>query len=214
MGEPRNDILCTKHTNRNYIIKHIDASLKEFTTIFAYTPTWRDRQIWDTGIDFEKMNSFLLQYNCALIIRYHNLDNTFSDLSDNHSNIFISNSCIQEWSDAYNELVGIDVLISDYSSLIYEFLITNRPVLIYTPDYQSYKKMRGFLVKFNTHIPSKRLNNYQDLVNAMLDVINGIYDRENYNKIKNLYHKYTDNNSSKRVYEQISSNLTTPMIYK
>lgn len=207
VGEPRNDILYSNTTNRDYLVKHISHSIQNFTTIFAYTPTWRDGEIWDTGIDFEKMNSFLLKYNCALIIRPHHFDKTFSDLDGTHSNIFISNSYSQEYNDAYNELVGVDVLISDYSSLIFEFLITNRPVLVYTPDYQHYKEMRGFLIKFDTHIPSNRLNNHQDLIQAMLNVINGDYDKNRYNKIRNMFHKYQDANSSKRVYDEINSRL-------
>jgi CDP-glycerol glycerophosphotransferase (TagB/SpsB family) len=207
VGEARNDILYSNKTNRDYLVKHISRSMQDFTTIFAYTPTWRDKQTWDTGIDFEKMNSFLLQHNCALIIKPHHMDETFSYLDKTYSNIFISNARYQEHHDIYNELVGVDVLISDYSSLIYEFLITNRPILIYTPDYQHYKKMRGFLIEFDTHIPSKRLNNHQDLVQAMLNVINGDYNKDNYNKIRNMFHKHIDSNSSKRVYDEINSRL-------
>ena len=88
VGEPRNDRLYSNKTNRDYLVKHISHSIQNFTTIFAYTPTWRDKEIWDTGIDFGKMNRFLLQYNCALVIRPHHFDKTFLDL-ETHTQIFL-----------------------------------------------------------------------------------------------------------------------------
>lgn len=207
VGESRNDVLFSDKTNREHIIQNISPKMRDFTTIFAYTPTWRDEQSWDMDIDFAKMNSFLLQHNCALIVRPHHFDKTFENLDNTLSNIFISDSYHQEYNDVYDELVGVDVLISDYSSLIYEFLITNRPVLIYTPDYHNFRQMRGFLVDFDSHIPSKRLNNHQELMHAMLDVINGNYNKDKYNKIQNMFHQHIDGNSAKRVYKKINSIL-------
>jgi CDP-glycerol glycerophosphotransferase (TagB/SpsB family) len=200
VGEPRNDILLEKN-NRVYIEDLIGRELAGIKKIFSYMPTWRDYSDWSPDIDFSNMNNFLKLNNSILIIRPHPSDSTFKNVGE-YSNIHFSTA--SEWSDSYSELCGADCLISDYSSLIHEFIITRKPILIYTPDYAQYTKNRKLMLDFDSHIPGRRINTYQDLIKSMQDVVNESYSYKDYSNILSLYHDYTDNLSSDRVYKYIN----------
>ncbi|BBB24138.1 conserved hypothetical protein [Isorropodon fossajaponicum endosymbiont JTNG4] len=208
VGIPRLDRLHSKQTDRKYIIKNISSSLKKFSTIFAYMPSGR-RHKWNNNIDLKKMNEFLLHNNSALIIRSHRAEKSPIHLNKTHSNIYASSSYSQEWSDVVDELIGVDVLISDYSSLTHEFLITNRPVLVYLPDYQELIDAGGSAVNFDLDIPSDRINTFDNLLESMDSTIQQTYSYDKYNKLANKYHLYQDGDSSKRVYEHINKHLET-----
>lgn len=47
-----------------------------------------------------------------------------------------------------NELLSVvDLLITDYSSIFFDFLVTDNPIIFYSPDYEEYKNDRGFYIK-------------------------------------------------------------------
>jgi len=214
VGRPILDQLFSKKTNRKYIINNIDSSLKEFDKIFAYMPglrSWRlpgknNEPPWDSEINFSRMNDFLTKNNSALIVRQHRLDEISLDLGETYSNIFLSSSYSQEATSAFDELAGVDVLISDCSSLTYEFLVTGRPILIYFPDYKENKDIVN-LEDFNSKMPSHLNKDFNELLVSMDDVIKCNYSYDKYNKILNQYHFYKDGNSSKRVYKYIEKYL-------
>lgn len=208
VGMPRLDRLFSKKTDRSYIINNISKSLKKIDTIFAYMPTVRNYNNWDGGINFKKMNEFLLNNNSALIIRPHRLSKDFIFLDNSHySNIFVSTSYFKEWSDAIDELVGVDILISDHSSLGHEFLITGRPVLPYFPDWNKFIEVSKIYPKFESELPSNKIDNFDDLLDSMNCVIHKNYSYNKYRKIRRKYHFFQDGNSSKRVYESINKHL-------
>ena len=60
------------------------------------------------------------------------------------------------------------------------------------------------MLDFDSHIPDRRINTYQDLIKSMQDVVNESYSYTDYLNILSLYHDYTDNLSSDRVYKYIN----------
>ena len=60
-----------------------------------------------------------------------------------------------------------DVMIADYSSLIYEYLLFEKPLVLYIPDYEDYVRKRGFYMDYN-EIPGQRVMQEEDLAQAVL----------------------------------------------
>ena len=90
-------------------------------------------------------------------------------------------------------------------SITHDYLLTKRPILIYTPDYETYKTRSKFIVDFKEAIPSQQIFGSKKLIEEMLIANSGNYCFEKYNSIRNLYHTYQDNNSSFRVYEEVKN---------
>ena len=208
VGIPRLDRLCKKQTNREYLIRHIDASLTAFDLIFAYTPTVRTGgSEWDNSIDFKKMNEFLLRYNSALIVRPHRLEKSPDFLNKAYSNVYASSSRDKDWNDVIDELIGVDVLISDHSSLLHEFIVSGRPVLPYIPDWDRLLEIGKLEVGFEQELPADRIDDFDQLLVAMHDVVSKTYSYERYKLIADRYHLYQDGKSSERVYDYVVESL-------
>ena len=58
-------------------------------------------------------------------------------------------------------------MIADYSSLIYEYLLLEKPLVLYIPDYEDYVRKRGFYMDYN-EIPGQRVMQEEDLAQAVL----------------------------------------------
>ena len=212
VGMPKLDMLYSQRESK---ANNTSLLSNEFDMVFAYMPSSRRQGelVWDHEIDFEKMNDFLVKNNSALILRPHYRDRSSFNLDKDYSNILLTSSHYsQEWTDVNDTLVGVDVLISDYSSLIYEFLITGKPILIYTPDYTSYSTesycvLHQTIEDFDHKIPSNRNNNLDELLVSMESVINKSYSYKKYNETLEKYHFYQDGDSSRRVYEHITKRI-------
>ena len=50
-----------------------------------------------------------------------------------------------------------DVLVTDYSSAIYEFALLGRPMVFFAPDYEAYERERGFYFDYRTGVPGPDL---------------------------------------------------------
>lgn len=136
VGSPRNDILFELDSKKIYALKNrIGIGNKK---ICLYAPTFRnngDATVYN--LDYEKLKTTLEKSwggDWALLVRLHpqmlhykavlNIPNFVLDVS--------------AYPDSQELLSISDCVITDYSSFIYDFALTNRPALIYAPDYEKY----------------------------------------------------------------------------
>ena len=92
---------------------------------------------------------------------------------------FINANCF----DIQELIIASDILITDYSSIMFDFVLTDKPVFLYTFDLDAYKEDRNFCVDFNS-LPFSHANtlenlikefknfNYEKYVNKLRDVFN------------------------------------------
>ena len=104
----------------------------------------------------------------------------------------------------YNEINDLfyitDLLITDYSSNIYEFSLMRKPMLFYAFDIDSYSKERGFHRDYRTNVPGKVVETFDAMIDAIISD-NYEYDRvEEY--IKNNF-EYIDSNACQRIIDWI-----------
>lgn len=147
-GTPRNDIFFQNHPE---IIEKVRSyyKIENDTQIILYAPTFRsDGKFTYYDLDTEKLMSAwtdLTERQCVLMVRLHpNLQHK--------SKVFISTfpkGTIDAtmYPDMQELLYAADVLVTDYSSSMFDFMYTYRPVIMYVPDSREYD--RGFYFKIN-----------------------------------------------------------------
>ncbi|ALH98330.1 TPA: CDP-glycerol glycerophosphotransferase family protein [Staphylococcus aureus] len=203
-GYPRNDKLVNKKNDIEYI-KKIKKSLKipENKKVIMYTPTWRDDKFLRKGtyelelqFDIEKLREnfsfeyvILLRMHYLVISRVNEKDDFIIDVSD-----------YKDISDLY--LIS-DVLITDYSSTMFDFAILKKPQIFYAFDLKDYSdRLRGFYMKYGDNLPGPIVSNEQGLIKE-IEKIHTLKDRYAH-QINNFYNEYCsleDGQSTKRVVE-------------
>lgn len=181
-GSPRIDL--TYASNSSELREQLN--IPEGRKILLYAPTWRG----DPNHISSDINSFLLTVN-FLKTRYSQDFEIY--LSVHHytlsqGNIKLPNDIkIVPPSLDINKFLSIcDVLISDYSSIFIDFLVLDRPVILYTPDYTNYSTTRGLYLsrdelpvqiantlyeldqELKTPIPPSSKANYKDFLQKVI----------------------------------------------
>ncbi|MCF1685399.1 CDP-glycerol glycerophosphotransferase family protein [Tetragenococcus halophilus] len=152
IGYPRNDELVNNKNNQKLQDELKEKIIgKKSGRVILYAPTWRDDYFIKKG-SYKFYMPFNLEkiVNCLdkddiLIIRPHYLVGDSIDIKGYEDRVKI---CIDE---NINELYLIsDLLITDYSSVMFDFAILQRPMLFYPYDMAHYKeKLRGFYLDYN-----------------------------------------------------------------
>ena len=209
-GYPRNDIivnpsLYTKHLEFEQNI--IDSISTDKTILYA--PTFRDTNRFDrkTPIEWGRLNDLLKKNDTTFLIKLHRHDYSMA-MKENYSHIRV----LENESDMYPLFSKVDLLITDYSSIFFDFLLTDKPVLFYPYDLDDYLTMdRSMYDEYDTVTPGYKVYDFQgfyEKLELFFKVPNilkeGILD---YNVIKKMYNKYNDSDGSKRTYQVIASNL-------
>lgn len=200
---PRNEMnMYHRNVVRRYldssainVLKYIMILKKENYKIFGYFPTFRD---WGNDIlftsDKECLQNFLdyLEYKKIIIVtKFHynakminkELEKAKDELINN-SNIII----LKEEDDINYILPYLDLLISDYSSIIYDYMWYEKPIILYPYDEKKYNDNRGFAIDYNEFNPGKKVYNINELQSEI----------DNYINNRNYIDPYIDNIKSIR----------------
>jgi glycosyltransferase involved in cell wall biosynthesis len=144
LGSPRLDIL---KKDKDHIKKYLEkynfkqtrkfiAEIENYKNVYIYMPTFRDTgKSWVQKLNnyFLKINTFLKDTNSCMIFKLHQNDQTLRGIASAYSNIIIC-----DLDDAYPILPFTDCLISDYSSIIFDYMILKKPIILFPFDKQDY----------------------------------------------------------------------------
>lgn len=187
IGYPRNDVLIGKN-NENYIaFLKKELSLPKDKKIILYAPTWRDNEFYSSGkykfnphMDFDLLKEKLSDEYC-MIVKYHYLVKDLIDWSP-YKGFIYDFDLNYDISLLY---LAADLLITDYSSVMFDYSILKRPMLFYCYDYDNYKdNLRGFYFDFEKEAPGPISYKTQELIEDILQ-----YDRVKYIK---QYERFSD----------------------
>ena len=184
-------------------------------------PTYRNHKLstsLHTGINFEygipcvsnekelkNLNKKLADNDTLLLIKLHPAEDTSKITSVDLSHIkIVDNDLVSKnHKNIYNYLLGIDALITDYSSIYYDYLITGRKIGLAIPDIDEFFSYETLAFpNYEDYIKGYYIRTYNDLLD-FIDYVNSGADplkRERLAAIKRFM-KYTDCNSSKRLVE-------------
>jgi len=217
-GSPRDDCL---YNNLHYPskINKIKTYFKDLTykveTIILYAPTKRENGVPRffpfTDINLKELNNYLLKKNILLVLRPH-LGNTIiktygiADLTEysKYDAIRILNDYLV--NNVNDILTDIDILITDYSGIFYDYLLLNRPIIFIPYDIKDYSLRTGFLLDYNFFTPGPKISSQKELLEKLTEYINDPkIDSEKRTIIRDLFHKYFDGNACNRLYQKITS---------
>jgi CDP-glycerol glycerophosphotransferase len=204
-GFPRNDILFKKNND-----KSIDSIKKTYNLpvdkkIILYAPTWRDDEFYENGvykftspIDFELLKKELSDTHIVLV-KLHYLVKDAVDWSRYEGFIY---KC-DHLCDIQELYLISDVLVTDYSSVMFDYAILRRPMIIYSYDFETYRdNLRGFYFNIFEEFPGPIVQDTVDLIDSIKN-----YDFNDYlNKYNSFLEKFTsfdDGNASSRVVDLI-----------
>lgn len=201
-GLPRNDELFITDEARKEILRRYN--LEQYNKIITYAPTWRDYPTKQPFSDkfWKKLNDHLVQTNSFFVLIKHPYSH-FLKFPSKYSNICDYTDKID---DIQEVLSATDLLITDYSSVITDFAIRNKPFLIYAYDLDLYiENCRSFGYDLNKVLPKPILKKEEDLLEKLMDMswMNEPEIKESHLQFKNNFHKYFDGNSCKRVMEEV-----------
>ena len=202
LGYPRNDIFFKDEDNLDLMFcdKQVYEIVKNnnYNKIILYMPTHRENST-KIALDLNKLNKKLQEINSLFIIKLHPFvlefyKHTYKEL---FSNIVFHNAN----GDIYPLLKYVDVLVSDYSSIVYDFLLLNKPIIFYNYDIDEYKKNVSLLFDYNEFSPGIKVETQDELENSFLQENLYFKQRE---KIKNLFFdKIAQNICSKNVINKL-----------
>ena len=140
-GYPRNDILVgNRYKYRQLIREKYGISID--TNIILYAPTYRNgRKLDKYNLDYDRvLNAVQNKFGgkWVAMLRFHP---TINNLTLQQNNIIN----VTDYSDMQELMAGSDLLISDYSSVITEFALTEQPVFLYSEDVDEYVNERDFI---------------------------------------------------------------------
>lgn len=174
-GYPRNDFI-TNATQEDIIALKKKFGLPLDKKIILYAPTWRDNSYVTSGYTFELKADFhrwkdILGDDYIVVFKPHYLIINKYENDQSLEGFLYSISAEAEINELY---VLSDVLVTDYSSVFFDYAVLNRPIYFYMYDLEEYKgELRGFYLDIYTELPGDIYEDEQKLLN---DMKNGIYD--------------------------------------
>lgn len=202
-GYPRNDFL-SNYTKED--IQRVKQKLKlpEDKKVILYAPTFRDNQhksgvgyTYQTVVNFDLLREKLGQEYVILFRAHYLVANSFN--FENYKGFLYDVSGYDDINELY---IISDLLITDYSSVFFDYANLKRPIIFYMYDFDLYKdELRGFYIDIS-ELPGEIAKTEAELIKKVENVKNFVYD----NKYQEFYQKYNyleDGNAAKRVVETI-----------
>lgn len=203
-GYPRNDKLTNSTDAERQSIRESIGVSDPSVTVVMYAPTWRDYSRTATG---NWQSVFYLDENLELPegfkLIYRGHSNTHEAHKDGASERFIDVTRYPNITDLY---LAADVLITDYSSVMFDYTVTGKPIIFMTPDLERYRAERGFYFDFESEAPGPILSTQDEVVEALENL--GEIERNYQKKYRNWQLKFDaheDGKAASRVIAKVFS---------
>lgn len=214
LGYPRNDVLINgAPTNTDILF-----TPNKYSKIFVWLPTFKTHRIWGNSCHIDQsvedfsliqedslnfINSILKQHNALMIIKHHPAQDLNRVVFKNYTNIlmFSNDDFLSKNVNLYGLLAESDALITDFSSVFTDYLLTDKPIAFDLSGYDNYASGDGFCVDDPISLlPGRLVYTTKDLKKFIEDTINGIDEFIDRRKAeKNKLHKYQDGKSTERI---------------
>lgn len=197
-GYPRNDFITNASDDQIKEIKR-KFNIPLDKKVILYAPTWRDNSYNVSGYTFELQADFykwkeVLGNEYVVVFKPHYLIVNKYEKNEDLKDFLFSIPANAEINELY---VISDCLITDYSSVFYDYAVLNRPIYFYMYDLDEYKdELRGFYLDIYTELPGKIFECEDELLNH---VHKQIYDYEFLKKFNEQFNHAQTGNCAQKV---------------
>lgn len=207
MCKSQNEILSFIDKYEPKSMRKMVTKLSHYDKVYLYMPTWRgnlnDDFIREANFDFEKLNDILVKQDRLFILKLHPAVRVLQNVNEKE----FSNICfLDKRLDIYPLLPFVDVLITDYSSIYYDFLLLNKGILLYPFDKERFiENSNDLAFDYDEYTPGKRVYSMADFLSVIAsnDVLE-IDDRDK-KRILHAFWGKSDKNRLDLLYNKIKN---------
>jgi CDP-glycerol glycerophosphotransferase len=203
-GYPRNDYLINYNNEKEILNLKRKYDLPEDKKIILYAPTWRDNKYYQIGkykfdlaLDLQALRKEL-QDDYIVLLRMHYLVSDRFHLDEYDGFVFDYSS----HGDIRELYLLSDILITDYSSVFFDYAILKRPMIFFVHDIDEYRdKLRGFYFDFEKEAPGGLTNTTEEVIDEIRSVES--MSSSDFNKFYKTFTYLEDGNATRRVLSQL-----------
>ena len=180
LGYPRNYPLTASEKERTDFVQRYESEemiglidrMRQYNKVLLYMPTWREtqRKLFVQHLDLDRLNEVMKAHGELLLLKPHPM--VFTDNDENeYSNMLF----IDPMMDVYPLLPYVQVLVTDYSSVLYDFLLMDEvrnpegvsQAFLYTYDYEEYVNERDFFYPFDEYVAGNRVSDFEGFLHCV-----------------------------------------------
>lgn len=192
-GYPRNDALIT--ADPAAIRK--DLGIEPEERVLLYAPTWRDDRA--EMVDFVDAERLAREANAVVLVRGHS--RTLEQGRDRAGARVID---VTGYPETARLLLAADALITDYSSVMFDFSVTGKPMYFLVPDLDHYRgQLRGFYFDLAERAPGPLVRTQEELAAALEDPEHEAAFAERYTAWRRQFNSRDDGRAAERVVDRI-----------
>lgn len=217
-GYPRNDKLFLGVEKQKLILEKLN--LSHFDRVVLWMPTYRKSVVGDIRIDGEEVdnpfyikdfntnefNNILKKNNAVCLVKPHPMAPKFDAKNLPNLKIIDNHWLYENNLDLYEFVGATDILISDVSSIMIDYMLINKPIICISEDFEEYKNSRGFYFEdIEDKIPTKVIkdkNEFLIFINTLLEKNQDPYESKRI-ELKKIFFKFHDNLSTERLIKTI-----------
>ena len=178
--------------------------------VILFAPTFRGRTFYKAFYDDDWIDFDALYEACGddtvVLFRMHHFVKEPVGIPEQYKDRFFD---FTHYPDGLGLLHVVDVLITDYSSIIYEFSLLDRPMVFYAPDRINYAATRGFHRDYDETAPGKVCTTFDEVVTA---ITTGDFEQEKVAKFRAENFDRVDTGAADRVINQLILSEPAPEI--
>lgn len=171
VGYPRNDIFYAPDLPERTARLRDSLGIRAGAALVLHAPTFRDEGLDGNGVFVPTEAIDLRRFaetfgdRAVLVLRRHVLDRTPARIPPEAAHCVVDGTAV---ADVQDLLVAADVLVTDYSSVAFDFLNTRRPCVFFAPDLESYRdRVRGFYLDPAVDLPGPLVTDQDALMGAL-----------------------------------------------
>ena len=201
-GVPRTDIFFDEKYKKNKIKEIYEKyPILENKKVILFAPTFRGSGQKSAHYDFSKLDVGKLRRELGneyiMIMKLHPFIKQGVMITEENSDFILDLSSEREINDL---LFVSDIMITDYSSVCFEYSLLSRPMIFFTYDLKEYIENRDFYYPFESFVPGPIVKNTDEIINV---IKNNEFDFNKIEVFKNKFFSHLDGNSTKRVVDQL-----------
>lgn len=214
-GLPRNDALLAPDAApleaERPLVDRVAHWRRTGRRVLFYMPTYRDHELrTEHGfpIRWDELNALLERCGAELLMKIHPTDDAQVPRDPAHGRLHV----LGRFADPYPLLRHTDVLITDYSSVLFDFLLLDRPIVFFAYDLESYtKRDRPMYVEYEEVACGPVARGFEDLLTILDDLLGGDPVADGYAdhraRVRRRYHDDIDGRSSRRLADALRRRL-------